>query len=232
MDTRIASSSAILVLVGIALVMYSNMFSSSLLRSSMKVSKSFITARVSDFQIVNYDMLMTHAKTVLQQQIYLLTAISDEDYVKKCPNYYNASVASHIRHSLDHFNAICYQPSQTVSSSIDELVVNYDQRKRDTAVEKDKTVAIQKANELLELLPKLEIERVVSITFVGSDKTFDTYTMNSTVGRELSFVAHHAIHHLSMMKLMMTSMNYELKDNNIGIAPSTISIDHSDVKNS
>ena len=51
--------------------------------------------------------------------------------------------------------------------------------------------------------------------------------MASTVARELSFVAHHAVHHLSMMKLMLKEQGYHV-DEDVGKANSTVKSDGSD----
>lgn len=46
---------------------------------------------------------------------------------------------------------------------------------------------------------------------------------SSTLHRELIFVAHHSIHHLAMIKLILTHMKYDQNIiNNLGLAPSTM----------
>lgn len=45
-------------------------------------------------------------------------------------------------------------------------------------------------------------------------------SIDSNVLRELSFVAHHGVHHIATMKLMMDHMNYSNLPS-IGIANST-----------
>jgi hypothetical protein len=41
------------------------------------------------------------------------------------------------------------------------------------------------------------------------------------VARELSFVAHHGIHHMSMIKLLLQAQGYTVGEQ-LGLAPSTV----------
>ena len=143
--------------------------------------------------------------------------LKDTDYVTKIPSVYNSSVGGHIRHSLDHFNAIIAATKQT-----EHKLADYDTRKRNTDIETNRQLALEAVNQLLETITTLNFEENIEISFIGDDKTFTTFTLPSYVGRELSFASHHAIHHMSMVKLIMQAMQYEFpKDSGIGIAPST-----------
>lgn len=64
----------------------------------------------------------------------------------------------------------------------------------------------------------------VNVEFNTIESTTDNLvTASSTFCREILFVAHHSIHHLAMIKLILQHMNYDQIDiNNLGLAPSTI----------
>jgi hypothetical protein len=179
---------------------------------------SFRSDAVSKAQ-ANYDVLRRTACDIIDQHSFVLRTVSDQDYTRKLSTFYNASVASHIRHSLDHFNAVV-----NVSLSYDsEPMINYDVRSRNTTVETSRSEALSSVASLHERVLNLDMDLAVKAAFMGTaNVNFMPYTSSSSAGRELSFAAHHAIHHLSMIKLMMMSMKYEFADDSqLGLAPST-----------
>ena len=56
--------------------------------------------------------------------------------------------------------------------------------------------------------------------FVASASTGKKYAVESNIERELSFVAHHATHHLALINLMLKSEGYAVQKD-IGLANST-----------
>lgn len=46
--------------------------------------------------------------------------------------------------------------------------------------------------------------------------------MTSSREREISFVAHHGVHHIAMIRLMMAELNCDIQDETMGLANSTI----------
>ncbi len=142
--------------------------------------------------------------------------LTDQDFVKKIPAIYNWSVGSNIRHSLDHFNAIIH------ASKEDDAIADYDTRQRNTEVENDRHKAIDAVEKVISTIHLLDLSKGIKVSFIGDEKAFRSYTMESHIGRELSFASHHAVHHMSMVKLLMQSMSYDFsKDSSVGIALST-----------
>jgi hypothetical protein len=185
------------------------------------------------------------ATELLFQKSHLLHILRNEDYVKNCPSIFNASVASHIRHSLSHFQSLVTAHQQSVdqqcgtvddgdpsigsndSSSLRAACsvssVNYDERHRNTAIETNRLVAITAVDEMLTVIPTLTLSLPVQMSFYGDVSTnFRPYNVSSNVARELSFVTHHGIHHMAMIKLIMRELGYDLAGSNIGVAMSTI----------
>jgi hypothetical protein len=48
------------------------------------------------------------------------------------------------------------------------------------------------------------------------------FILPSTKYRELAFVSHHAVHHLSSIKSIMEAFGYDFKNDTVGYANSTI----------
>jgi uncharacterized damage-inducible protein DinB len=179
--------------------------------TSTLLRHSSSTPRSSD------DKLIIHqALTVLHQQEYVLDLIKKEDYSQKVPQIFNSAIGGHLRHILDHYNALLKAATTT------ERFANYDDRSRNTAIETDPEAARAAIKELFKKIPDLNMQMLIHVSFIGDDKTFEAYKVKSTVERELSFVAHHAVHHLSMIKLLLAALGYQLPaDSRLGIAFST-----------
>lgn len=169
------------------------------------------------FSTSAHELIKRQGVSVLNQGRDALLMLQSSDYIKKCPNFYNASVGGHMRHILDHYQRVVYSHQNS------SLVLNYDERKRDTLIETNLSSAIESIDEMISTIPSLDLARTVEVSFMGDDKTFEAYTMSSTVERELSFVAHHGVHHLATVKMIMQSLGYSFAANStIGVAVSTV----------
>lgn len=210
-------------LVGLAFVI---MFSKSILSNTgigrklgnlvpFSMVNQFYHAKTSHDD--DLQLIVHQAFNLLEQKRSILNIIKPEDYIKKDPSIFNASVGGHIRHSLDHFNTLLSASDKDGSG-----VVNYDERARNTNIEINPQAALDQIDILQRAIRTIDLEKSIFVTFMGDEKTFKTYKIKSTVQRELSFVSHHAVHHLSTIKLIMNNLSYEFPKNSpIGIALST-----------
>ena len=124
-----------------------------------------------------------------------------------------SSIGSHVRHSLDHVAA--------VACGSDRL--DYDTRQRGTDVERSRTSARMRIDELNAELSKLssaDAGRVVRIAAVV-DLDGPMVELQSTLGRELAFVISHTVHHHAMITAAAKLAGVMLPER-FGLAPSTI----------
>ena len=205
-----------------------------------------------------YQYLQNQTDTILKQLQGVCNMVSIDDYTKKLPVFYNASIGGHVRHILDHFNQVLITSYSHVESNQPSIILQYDVRSRNTDVENDKVKAFEQCNTLLfqnkrlfsnkgysnkDLVDQtcqidetaLNVNSIddsinlftnVHVEFMSNGKG-DSYQLSSNIGRELSFVTHHGVHHLSTIKLMMESIGYEITDETIGLASSTQQHQHS-----
>jgi uncharacterized damage-inducible protein DinB len=132
-----------------------------------------------------------------------------------------ASVGSHIRHILDHFERIVSPNYSNEPGKLTEIL-HYDERQRKTDVETDRQKALQRFEEVIIKLKSLPLQAEVKAEFMSDPERAIFYTIPSNIGRELNFAAHHGIHHLFTVTLMMRDMGYKVSDKSIGVANSTI----------
>ena len=180
------------------------------------------------------------ALAVLGQKRALLQTLSPGHYTTPCPLVGDATIGQHLRHSMDHYarclaaateaaaKTTTHTHTATPNTPTVTTTIHYDVRKRGTAVESDISEARKEVDRLIavvESLPDAALARPVAAAFVLSSDDADGAgePLASTVGRELGFVTHHAIHHHALIKTMAKALGLGglggIRE--FGVAPST-----------
>lgn len=152
----------------------------------------------------------------LAQGERLLENINDENYTRKVPTVFNASVGGHYRHCLDHFRSL-------LDAAMDGDL-NYDHRERGTLVERDRFAALNATRELRDGYEQLDsgfLLRPLMVTCKTSYGTSESQVSPSTVGREIMYSVAHAVHHYALIGVMAGLLGIEIPAE-FGVAPSTL----------
>lgn len=179
-----------------------------------------------------------HATSILSQKIYLLSLISDTDYVRAASSSsqhsssssaspssssssivpaHSSSVGEHIRHSLHHYACVCEAIAGTTT------LLKYDERFRDTEEGRMRSKAMELCRRLEKVIQEADhLTKEVQVEFMSNPTSGHKYVIPSNILRELSFVGHHGVHHLASIRAIMERMGYQLSDKHIGVANSTI----------
>ncbi len=155
------------------------------------------------------------ACTILAQCSAFLRAVPDGAYAKPSSRTFGSTIGQHVRHSLDHFEAVC--------SGLDGRAIVYDHRERGTSIETSRQAALDMIARVSDRLAGVSAgmaSRPVRVEVMLS-ASGDEATLASTLGRELAFAAHHAIHHHAMMASLGEEMGVALTPG-FGQAPSTL----------
>jgi len=151
----------------------------------------------------------------LQQLADLLAITSDAQYNRKPVGVIPSSLGGHVRHCLDHFEALC---TGAITG-----VVDYDDRQRGTAVETDRIAAmsaIQRLRLQIEALDESVLASTVRVpSIIAGDGT--SIETRSSLGRELAFVVSHTVHHNALVAAMCRTLGISIPDR-FGYAPATI----------
>jgi uncharacterized damage-inducible protein DinB len=152
---------------------------------------------------------------VLGQLAELLDRLTDEQYTQKPVGVVPSSVGGHIRHNLDHVEALL--------RGLPKGRIDYDDRDRGTAVELDRRAAVRAIRRLCDGLtdyPWDSTPATVRLTaLVTSDRP--AVEAETTPERELAFVLSHTIHHNALIGVMARLHGVELPPD-FGYAPSTL----------
>lgn len=151
----------------------------------------------------------------LRQLAELLAVTSDEQYIQKPVGVIPSSLGGHVRHCLDHFEALC---SGAATGAMD-----YDDRARGTTVETDRSAAQQLIRRLQDRVATLDasmLTRTVRVTsMLAGDGT--SIEARSSLGRELAFVLSHTVHHNALVAAMCKTLGIPIAER-FGYAPSTV----------
>uniref|UniRef100_A0A7R9WTY2 DinB-like domain-containing protein n=1 Tax=Craspedostauros australis TaxID=1486917 RepID=A0A7R9WTY2_9STRA len=162
-------------------------------------------------------------------------------YKTQCP-IVHASVGQHIRHSMDHIQLAVEAARDYGVDGVDP--VHYDLRRRGGDDEHDIDAAEARIEGVLAAIddvaargsadPTIPQETLLTpqsrldVQFMLSSDP-DEFGMTTSIGRELGFVAHHAIHHLALVRIIsVNTLGLASEDlpAGFGRAPSTQEFDN------
>ncbi len=170
---------------------------------------------MSQASMLGPEATIAGADAMLEQCATFIGLVGEPLYARPCEALDGGTIGQHVRHSLDHFRAAL--------AGAEGGCVEYDRRERETAIERDPAAALAEIGRLRERLAGIggaeARSDVVIRVMVSADGTMAE--LGSSVGRELAFASHHAVHHHAMMGAMARSLGIE-PPAGFGKAPATL----------
>lgn len=153
---------------------------------------------------------------VLDELAGVVDSLSDTQYQGTAVAGVSGSIGGHVRHCLEHVRAL--------ERGLESGMVDYDARERGTAVEHDRTLAwslLVSARRRLHRYDEATLDLPVTLRTrlrAGAGPR----DVSSSVGRELSFVISHTIHHNATIAVLATRQGgLASLPSRFGLAPST-----------
>jgi hypothetical protein len=141
-------------------------------------------------------------------------------YQSPCP-LVGASIGQHVRHSMDHMELAILVAATKAGQDL-----HYDLRVRGGTLEYDMEEAKKRIVNLVTMVETVTSDDgPIKAHFMLSGDSGEEAALESTLSRELGFVAHHAIHHMAMIKIIaMHHVGLDGSDlpSDFGRAPSTV----------
>lgn len=150
-----------------------------------------------------------HVFVQLSQSIEQLTG---EEYSRAIPVLSNASIGQHVRHILELF--ICLEQGYETG------VVNYEKRKRDTRIEKEKDFASMLIKNIYDNLGKENKNLLLEAGF--SEASDDDIRINSNYYREIAYNLEHTVHHMALIRIGINAIATVSLPESFGVASSTV----------
>ncbi|MFZ0598740.1 hypothetical protein [Pseudomonas shirazensis] len=154
-------------------------------------------------------MLLESIRQSLDELIYLLDQLSDQDYSRSCQALSNATIGEHTRHILEMF--------QCLEQSYDSGILNYDNRQRNKQIQTETEFA-KKC--IIQIKKELKSENKI----IYLEQFIDGLSMRiqSNYYRELLYNLEHCVHHQALIKVAVLQFENIIIDENFGVARSTI----------
>lgn len=129
---------------------------------------------------------------------------------------YGTYAGAHVRHVIEHYEALLFAPQASL--------VDYDARSRDRAVEHSTALACSRLLRLAQRLfdwPAVALAAPIRVRTRGGVFGEVALCNLSTVGRELMFLASHAVHHFALLQVYCLQHGISTAPN-FGKAPATV----------
>lgn len=151
---------------------------------------------------------------VLGQLSRVVAQVDAARYVARGPAGAPGSIGAHVRHCLDHVAAL--------ERAFADGVVDYDARRRGTAIEHDRRAALGALDAACRRLDLYDDSRGATRVTVRTEVDADGSCVfaESTIGRELAFVLSHTIHHCATINVLLSRLG-QSGPPRFGFAPST-----------
>ena len=150
----------------------------------------------------------------LSQAVDLIERLSDHHFTNNEDAWCQSGVGRHMRHIIDFFT--------TFFDGLPSGVIDYDNRKRRPELETNRAAAAMRLREIITALESIEdFDRAVMSKTDGHRRDPSAAFSPSTVGRELQFLAFHAVHHFAMIAMILDRQGIKTPAG-FGIAPSTL----------
>ncbi len=129
---------------------------------------------------------------------------------------YSSYAGAHVRHVIEHYEALLFAPLATL--------VDYDARSRDRALEHSTTLARTRLLRIAQRLidwPAVALSAPIRVRTRGGVFGEVEFSNPSSVGRELMFLASHAVHHFALLQVYCLQHGISTAQH-FGKAPATV----------
>jgi hypothetical protein len=150
--------------------------------------------------------------SILEQLEKSIMALSDDQYTKKIDTLSGASIGEHVRHVIELF--VCLQEGYANG------LVNYENRKRDTAIQTSRGVAVGLMRSINRSLFSDNKDMVLKAGY--NENNNELFTLSTNYYREIAFNIEHAIHHMALIRIGITEVSDVQVPDGYGVASSTL----------
>lgn len=161
-----------------------------------------------------FPMIISQCEVLTQAQSYV-ELVTPAQYSDVISPQFMSSAGAHIRHIIDYYQAFI--------DGIETGIIDYDSRRRNTAIEIEPQLAWNKLAQIKEKILTLDEQSLYQDIMLTTEVSISECVVQqvpSSLARELIFVGSHAVHHFAMIK-QISNMQQLALPNNFGIAPST-----------
>lgn len=164
-------------------------------------------------------------RSLFEQLSLAIGELSDEEYSKPSVSLSGSSIGQHVRHTLEFFDCLL--------AGLDEGLINYDRRERDTTLETSTSSAMRIIDRLDAIIHNIDKNSSLILELSYGHPENDAVQVSSNLDRELVYNIEHTIHHMALIKIGIREIKPELVlPKGFGVASSTIQYQKEQAQNS
>ena len=149
---------------------------------------------------------------ILSQLMEVTRQLTDEQFARPIALLSGNSFSKHLRHVLEFYDIMI--------RGYELGVINYDSRNHDKMLENDRKAAIDKMQELIGLIDKIDQHKTLRMEGSYGD---EKYQIQTNIEREMAYNIEHAVHHMAIMRIALNTEFPEVTiDKDFGVAYSTV----------
>ncbi|HUQ67021.1 MAG TPA: hypothetical protein VM101_12750 [Flavitalea sp.] len=156
--------------------------------------------------------LQQAVNNVFVQLSETLRLLSPAQYVQQCNHLGNNTIGQHVRHVIELF--------QCLEAGYTEDNINYENRKRDRAIETDSVLAMQLLHGIYSNLNKPD--KVLTLHARYDDHAAEPISITTNYFREVAYNLEHTIHHMALIRVAIKEVSDIILPENFGVASSTL----------
>ena len=141
-----------------------------------------------------------------------LNQLRPEEYSKPCYTLFKNTIGQHVRHIIELF--------QCLENGYDAGLVNYEKRKRDTAIETDKELARELLRDIYRRLNRPDREMLLEAVY--DDHSTEPISIPTNYFREIAYNLEHTIHHMALIRVGIHEVSDVQLPEDFGVASSTV----------
>ncbi|RCV91187.1 DinB family protein [Halomonas montanilacus] len=149
----------------------------------------------------------------LSQLEEFVDALTPEQYRHNFGHDGRHTLGKHIRHIIDHYNALL--------SSLDDAVIDYEDRHRDERLEQWPQQAAHRLIDIKAALTALVGHCPTACLSLNYPLGAGVQVLDTSLARELAFLTSHTIHHMAILGLLAEQLGFTLPEA-FGVHPSTL----------
>ncbi len=157
-------------------------------------------------------LLQKTVNNVFVQLNGTLQHLTDLEFITPCRNLSNNTIGQHVRHIIELF--------QCLEQGYECGVVNYEKRKRDTAIETDRNLAISILTQIGRGLNRPDKEMKLEAAYY--DEADASIAIDTNYIREVAYNLEHTIHHMALIRVGINEVSSVNLPDDFGVASSTV----------
>ena len=156
--------------------------------------------------------LQQAVNNVFVQLSETIRQLTPSQYIQQSGNLGNNTIGQHVRHIIELFQ--CLEAGYNGSS------VNYEQRKRDVAIETNPELALSLLQEIYGKLDKPDKEMVLHACY--DELSVEPLAIPTNYFREVAYNLEHTIHHMALIRVGIKEVSDITLPEEFGVASSTV----------